>query len=151
MTKENLLSLIRTILTLIGSYLVGHAFLGGHLTDEVWQTIGGAIMTLIGTIWGILDKSVGVEQAESGFRSAGIALGGILVAAGKISNQTLESFLALGAAIIPFILSSLGKAKLKQIDSGKIDVNAKGKSIAAVAPVPPPTTPPPDPSTPKSL
>jgi hypothetical protein len=53
MKKEQILSIIRHTLTFVGGVLVTKG-----LIDEAMATeIVGGLMTLVGTIWGIVDKN----------------------------------------------------------------------------------------------
>lgn len=51
--KEQILALVRFILTSVGVFLVAN----GNMDDISYQEISGSIMTAISGIWSIFDKS----------------------------------------------------------------------------------------------
>ena len=126
--KSNVLSIIRTLLTLVGSYLVGHAILGYNLSNEVIQVIIGAVMTIVSIGWGIADKTATIEQVQSAVRSAIIAIGGLFVAAGKINNDTLTSILGLIAPVLTSIQSATSKAKIVGLSNGSLQHQVDAKT-----------------------
>lgn len=129
MTLDNLMSAIRALLILIGSYLVGHAFFGHTLTQDSWSVIAGAIMTFASTIWGISTKTATLESVESAIRSIVTALGGMLAAAGVISSNNVNAVLGFLTAAAPLVQSVLSKQKNAQIASGSMSTTATGKAI----------------------
>ena len=60
MTKDKWLSLTRHFLTFVGGVLITN----GVLDDALFTEMFGAAMTLIGGIWGIIDKPNPKETAE---------------------------------------------------------------------------------------
>lgn len=120
MTKDNLLSLLRTLLTFFGMYFIGHKFLGQPITTDVWDIIIGSGLTLIGTVWSIVDKSATIEKVEAAIRSVFIGFGGFLVTAGIIKAETLASIIGLITPILAFIQSVMAKAKVKQLAVGNL-------------------------------
>jgi hypothetical protein len=133
MTKATGLSLFRTLLTLAGTYIIGHNLFGKPIDANVWQEVGAAALTAFSVGWGVLDKTATVEMVQSAIRSVLITFGGLLVAAGKLSGQSLEAIVGVGAVIVTAIQSHTSKVKIKQIASGQLTVTDKGKA----APAPP--------------
>ena len=131
MNKDTLLSLVRTLLTLAGTYIIGHNLFGKPIDADAWQEVGGALLTVFGVGWGILDKSATAEMIESAIRSVVISIGGLLVAAGKLSGETLQAILGLVAVVATAIQSHTSKVKVKQIASGQLSVTDKGKAVPA--------------------
>jgi len=115
MQKETILSLIRSVATLAGSFLAGKIFLGQPVD---WTMIVGAVMVLISTIWGIVDKSLSSEALISGLKSVVLTFGGIFVAAGKITGQALDSIMGLVLAIIPILQGFASKATVQAVATG---------------------------------
>lgn len=129
MTKDTALSILRSGLTLLGTYLIGHnlGFLGA-ITSETWQIILGAGITIFSTAWGIVDKTTGPEQLQSALRSVVISIGGFLVAAGIIKDTTLDAIMGLIVALIPIFQSKLSKDTNKQIVNPSSAVTADPKT-----------------------
>jgi len=53
MTKEQILGITRHALTFIGGILI----MKGFLDESTWTEISGSALTLIGTIWSVIDKN----------------------------------------------------------------------------------------------
>lgn len=130
MTKDVILSLIRTLLTAFGAFLFGKNVFGTTLDSTTWEIWVGALLTLGSTIWGIVDKTSTIEAVQSGLRSVFTVGGGILVAMGKLTGQTLDSVVGLIAPIVTFLYSALSKQKNAQIASGvlKATTNSIGQT-----------------------
>jgi hypothetical protein len=124
---QNLLSALRAIGALVGSYLVGHAVFGHTVTADVWQVVGGAFLTVVSTAWGIWTKTSNIEGLESAARSVISALGGLGVSAGVISGQQLATILAAIIPLATFIQSALAKSKTQQISAGTVTTNSAGQ------------------------
>jgi hypothetical protein len=120
-------SIVRTLITLAGTYLVGLNLFGHPLDSNTFQIIGGIIMTLGSVIWGIVDKSASIEQVQSGIRSAFIAGGGLLIAWGKLSAQQLELIIGLIVPVLTVLQSYTSKVKVQQINSGQLKANVSGQ------------------------
>lgn len=128
MSKDVIFSFIRTALTAIGAFLVGKTVLGTTVTGDVWQGWVGGAIALASTVWGVLDKSATIDAIQSGIRSFVVALGGILIAMGKLKSETLASILGVITPIIAFIYSILSKQKTSQIASGELTALPNGKT-----------------------
>lgn len=135
MTKDTALGILRALLTLAGTYLIGHnlGFLGA-VTSETWQIVLGAVLTLVGTVWGIVDKTTGPEQLQSALRSIVVSIGGFLVAAGKLSNTSLDAIIGLVMAIIPLIQKKASSETNKQIADPNQAITADLKTGKVVNP-----------------
>jgi hypothetical protein len=123
MNKESILSLLRLTLVAVGSYLLGQHLFGQEITHSVWQDIIGATLALVGSVWGILDKTATIEKLQSGLRSAVVVIGGLLVAAGVIKEELLNALLGAIPIIVAAVQSETAKRKSEAIQSGKLDTN----------------------------
>ena len=121
MNKETIFSLLRTALTLIGSYLIGKNLLGNTIDNSIIEILVGAGMSLASVVWGIISKGLVIEQIQSFIRSAVVGIGGLLVASGKIEAGKIESLSGFLLAVSTFIYSLLSRKKSQNIVSGKIE------------------------------
>lgn len=119
-TKIKWQSIVRGLLTAIGSFLVGKNIFGHDVDASLWQEIAGIVMAVVSTVWGIRDKTAGVEMIQSTIRQVLTFAGGFLIAAGYITGNNLEAILALIPVILPIVQSHLSRAKTNQIVTGKI-------------------------------
>lgn len=120
MNKETVFTLIRTLLTSVGVFLIGKNFLGSPIDQSIWQMLVGLIMAAISVVWGIMDKTIGLEMLQSFIRSVIVGLGGLLVAKGSVSPEKLESILGIVLAVLPLIYSILSRKKSDGIADGSI-------------------------------
>lgn len=118
-TKANILSLLRTLLTFAGTFLIGHSLLKQPITTDVWDMIIGVTSAGIGTIWGIVDKTATWDMIESGIRSVLVGAGGFLVTAGLLKDETLQAVIGLITPVLAFIQSSMSKAKVVSLATGQ--------------------------------
>jgi hypothetical protein len=135
--QENLLSTLRALFILIGSWVVGHNVFGTTVDSHTWEIIAGALVTVASTIWGIASKTATIEGVESALRSIITSVGGLFAAAGMITGNNLNAILGFVAAALPALQSYLSKTKVQQIAQGTLKTSpVTGKAIAA------PTAPP---------
>jgi hypothetical protein len=121
MNKETVFTLIRTLLTSVGVFLIGKNFMGSPIDQSLWQMLVGIAMSAVSVIWGIMDKTVGLEMLQSFIRSAIVGLGGLLVAKGTMTPEKLESILGIVLAVLPLVYSILSRKKSDGIVEGVID------------------------------
>lgn len=105
MTKEQVFSLIRHILSAVGGILVGK----GLLDDSTLTTIVGAVIALVGLIWSIIDHTYTLGSVEGVVRQILTALGGFLVFKGIIKPEQVETWVAVILALLPIILGQTDK------------------------------------------
>lgn len=133
MTKDTALSILRSILTLAGTYLIGHNLFGVAVNQDNFQIAIGVVISLGSTIWGIADKSIGADQIASAVRSILLTGGGLLVAAGKLNGSTLDAITGLALAVLPILQSYLAKAKVVAVATGtavpQMTTNASGAVV----------------------
>lgn len=125
MTKDVVLSLLRSVLTFAGFFLLGRSLMGHVLDAGTIETVAGVVLGAAGTILGIKDKSTGVEQWASLARSILIGLGGIGVSWGLVTANTLAAISAFVTAVLPVILSQLNKVTVAQIHEGQVKPEVK--------------------------
>lgn len=132
MTQDNLLSSLRAVLILVGSYLVGHNVFGHAVDSSTWQIIAGAVVTVASTWWGIAAKTTTIEGVESAVRSIITSVGGLFVSAGVLSGDNLNAILGLVTALAPLLQSMLSKSKNQQIATGAVKTTTDGKAITSI-------------------
>jgi hypothetical protein len=115
MTRDQLLGLIRDLITAVGAFFIGHAIFKIPITSELIDTIVGIVLAAFGIVWGIKDKTLKEEQWQSGMMKVLIGVGGILVAAGTIKSTDLDKWLGLAAVLLPVIFNQITKVKNQQI------------------------------------
>lgn len=120
MNSQTGLSILRTVLTLVGSFIVGHAIFGHTVTVDIWSVIIGAAGTVGSIVWGIYDKTATVDGLTSAVRSVITAIGGLAVSSGWLTSDNLTSILGLAAALLPAILSHLDRVKTTAVATGDL-------------------------------
>lgn len=118
--KENLLAIVRAVLTLVGSFLIGHNVFGKPLDSSTSEIIIGAVLSLIGIIWGFVDKTTTIDTGLSALRSVLLVLGGLGVSWGLISSNVFEAISGFTLSLIPILQSIFSKQKVKQLATGII-------------------------------
>lgn len=121
MNKETIYTIVRTLLTSVGVFLIGKNFLGQAIDQSLWQMLVGIAMSAFSVAWGIWDKTLGLEMLQSFIRSAIIGVGGLLVAKGTLSPEKLESILGIALAVLPLLYSLLSKKKSGDLANGAIE------------------------------
>jgi hypothetical protein len=124
MNKETIFTIVRTLLTSVGVFLIGKNFLGQAIDQVLWQMLVGIAMSAFSVVWGMYDKTLGLEMLQSFIRSAIIGLGGLLVAKGSLSPEKLESILGIALAVLPLVYSILSKKKSTELAEGYIEPSA---------------------------
>lgn len=120
MSKETILSLLRTLLSLGAAFLVGKNLFGTPIDNETWQVVVGIIVGLGSAAWGIFDKTATTEMLQSSIRSVLIFIGGLLIARGKWSAENLNMWLGVITALGPFINSWLNRRKAQRLTEGTL-------------------------------
>lgn len=118
--KDKILSIFRTALIAIGSYLTGKFFLGQELDDNTIAGWISLIVTLATAIWSFVDKTAGIEQVQSAVRNILIAFGSLLIAIGKINDQVLELAMVAVEAIIGAMLGVTTRIKNEKVANGQV-------------------------------
>lgn len=130
MKSEQINSLIRTVMTLVGAFLTGggiHYFFGHVIDTAYWEEITGIALTVVSIAWSISTKTVDIEKLQGSVRQVITFICGILVAKNLLNAQTALAVIAFAGSIIPYIQAGLARKKNEQISVGKINVsNLKG-------------------------
>lgn len=121
--NANLMAIIRTLLSLGGAYLLGHNLFGTTINESLLQEIIGAVMITVSLVWTILDKTAGIEKVEGFIRQFVTALGGLFIGLGVVKEEVVTTISSILIALLPYILSLLGKKKSQDIATGELGVN----------------------------
>ena len=123
MSKETVFSLIRTLLMFCGAFLIGHNLFGQFIDSSMLEEILGSVMAIIGLIWSIVDKTSTIEALQSTLMNVMKFFGGLLVASGKISGETLVHVMGFVAVLAPMLYQYLSKKKTKGLANGTIELH----------------------------
>lgn len=123
MTKERIFSLIRNILTVVGGLLIGRMIAGTEVDAPLWENIVGCLMAVAGTVWGIFDKTAGIEMLQSTFRHLISTFSGIVVTAGWLTEEQVIAWGGVILALIPLLQGWLSRKKVQQIQSGQLSAD----------------------------
>jgi hypothetical protein len=126
-----------TILTLLGTYVIGHNLMGAKVDESLWQEIGGAATAAIGLAISYFSHTLNIEGVQASIHRIVEVAGALLVASGRITAESLVTILGVITALTPLIYKHFSEKKTQQIASGKIAIeDLKG----APKPIPSPTT-----------
>lgn len=120
MNKQTLLSFFRSVVQLVGAFLIGRHIFGHSLDANLLETFGESVVVLGTAVWGVLDKTVGIEQLQSAFRSTLTIITSLLASWGIISGQTALAIVGFGGSLIPVLQSYTSKLKVQKMDAGTI-------------------------------
>lgn len=123
MNKEQWMSIVRTILNVIGAYLVGKNLFGNTIDPVLWQGIAGAVLSLAMTVWGFMDATTSLEGFQSGLMNIVKFVGGVLIAGGKLTLESLETWSGILVVIIPMIYRFLSRKKTAMLATGDIKLD----------------------------
>jgi len=124
MNKDSILSLVRQAAVAFGAFLIGKKLFGQTVDDGYLGLIAGIVVAVVGFVWGILDKSSTVEAVQAFVRQLFSFGGGLLVSAGKLTNETLEIVVGFAVPVGTWIFKLLDNRKTAQLASGKLEVVA---------------------------
>lgn len=141
MSKESWLSILRIVLTAVGSYVAGKSFLGATIDNNLWLGIAGALVTAASITWGLIDKTVNNERLQSGLRSIVLTFGTLLVGSGVIKDEVLQSALGIISIAIPTASSEVTKRTNKNIATGETRIADLSGVNPLKVPINPDTTP----------
>jgi hypothetical protein len=145
MKSTTWLAVLRMILSAFGAYWLGKNLFGHNINEALWQEIVGGMMIAISVVMTILDKSSTYEVVEGIIRQAITSIGGVLAGLGIITVEALATWSGIILALLPLLLSLVGKKKSQAIAIGDLGVKdlsgvkeiaKKGESIAPVVNTP---------------
>jgi hypothetical protein len=131
MTRETFLGYLRTAMNIVGSLIVGSVIAGHAVTAPVLEGVIGGALSVAATIWGIADKTAGLEQITSALSKVITFAGGLLVSSGLLKDNTLT---AIGG-LIPLLADEINKRihgqNIQNLVTGKTPVQDSQAAIIA--------------------
>jgi hypothetical protein len=126
-----------TILTILGTFVIGHNLLGATINESLWQEIGGASTVVVALVMTVYNHTVTIEAIQAGIHRVVEVVGTLLVASGRMTSETLVTILGVITAITPVIYKYYSVKKTQQLAAGTIAIeDLKG----APKQIPSPTT-----------
>jgi hypothetical protein len=120
--NSQLISLIKNIITIAAGLLVGKSIWGVPITTETGDLIIGVVVAVATLIWSIKDKTVTIEQWQGAARRIISFVGGILIAKGITTPESIELWFGLANALIALLQGVLTRQKAAQLATGEISV-----------------------------
>lgn len=120
--KEQILSIFRVLLLAAGSFFAGKMIFGTAISGDLWKGIAGSIAAASAVIWGIKDKTATVEAVLSAGRSLIVVFGGLLVASGKLKDDTLDFITLAFTTLVPLLMARASTVKNQQIATGELPI-----------------------------
>jgi hypothetical protein len=106
MTKENLLSLVRHVVSIVGGILVAR----GLANDSVVLEATGAVVAIVAIIWSIKDHTYDLGSLEGAIRQLGTAVAAYLAFKGKGDlAATVTSWVGILLVLLTTILGQTDK------------------------------------------
>lgn len=120
---ENLGSILRAVLIAVGSFVIGHKYFGGTISNDLWASFTGGVLVVGSTIWGIVTKSATIESIQSGLRSFLTFGFAFLLAKGVVTAEQITIILSSVGTIVPLIYSIYSKQKTQAVAAGKLSLS----------------------------
>jgi hypothetical protein len=117
------------MLTLLGSYLIGHVLIGHTITADLWQLLVGAVLTIVGSVTEMISTNTTPTQVQSAIGTIVTAIGGVLLALGVVNQQTWADIVGVITAIVPLFQKQTTKLAIMHVVSGKATADPKTGSI----------------------
>jgi hypothetical protein len=131
MNTSTLGSLVRALLTLIGTFLIGKTIFGHPLLGPTWDTITGGMLTAGSIGWSIYNGTATEETLESLVRQLLQGAGGLLVGSGLLNSSELAAITSFVILSVPIVWGYLSKAKTAKIANGTLNAQSTGKVVKA--------------------
>lgn len=131
-------SLIRSLLTLFGSFLIGHTIFGHVLVSATFDTISGVAMTAFSIGWSFYKGQATEDTFESMIRQLLQGAGGLLVGSGLLNATQFGQITAFVILGIPMVWGYISKMKTAKIAAGHLTAQPTGR-VTKAGPPPGPT------------
>lgn len=107
MTKSQVLSLVRHVLSGVAGVLIAKGVTDGAVTESVI----GSVIALVSIVWSVFDKTFAVDKVEGVVRQVLTTLG-LFVAFFK--PDVVEQIIGFGTGILAIVLGQTDKTKSPQ-------------------------------------
>lgn len=115
MTKEKALAFFKTFVTFAGTFLIGKAIFGTTVTEHIWELVGGALALVLNAVFALREGTATPDFIVATVTNFVAAVGGILVAAGKLSTEDLKTYLGFISSVLSFVLAVSVKKVEQQV------------------------------------
>lgn len=114
-----LMTFLRSLLALAGTFLIGHAFGGHPITSQLWDTVIGAVLAVVSFITEWKSTNTTPTQWQSAFATALSAIGGAFLAWGVVDAKTWAGIAGVITALVPMFQKQQTKALVMHLSTGK--------------------------------
>lgn len=121
--KEKVFSFVRTLLVALGVFFIGTDLKGWQITEDVWQSAIGVLMSVGGLIWAIIDKTIVEDQFISFVKAIIIGIGGAMVALGVVTLETFNYISGFILVLAPYIWGLIERKKAAKVRANLIQPN----------------------------
>lgn len=104
MSREQLFSAIRHLLSAVGGYLLLKGLDGSFIEQG-----SGIVLGIIALVWSFKDKTATSSAVGGVLRQIATFVGGIFIAKGKLDPAELDTYLGILTALIPLLLAKLDR------------------------------------------
>ena len=122
MDRITITAIVKNVLALIGSFLIGKELFGAQVDESLWQIIAGAVLVLISFVLSFASNTVTKEKFQDAIRVLLVGIGGALVAGGWVEPAKVEMWIGAITAIAPMIYEWISRKKSQEIAKGEIPV-----------------------------
>lgn len=120
--KSKLLSILPSVLTIAGTFLLGKNLFGTAIDESLWQELTGSALALVGIVVSIFDHTATEEMIQAGLRRSIEVVGALLVSSGKASQNTIQLLLSLVATLVPVVYGYFSRKKTRNLARGNLSV-----------------------------
>jgi uncharacterized membrane protein len=103
--SQTLQTIVRTILMIVGSFLIGHHFMNQTIDSSIWETITGSVISVITLIWDLKSKIATQDQIAGTFKQVLVFVLGFFAASGKISADSVQTWITIIGTVLTAVLS----------------------------------------------
>jgi hypothetical protein len=118
---EKISVILRAAIVFAGSFFLGKVLFGQAVDNVFIDTTSGIILSAVGFIWSIKEKSVTADQVEGIIRQSITFIAGLLVSSGLLKNDQATELITFAVAGIPVIQSYVMRWKNSKIAADQIN------------------------------